>query len=763
MTQGWVKRNNVVQIKEKSAVPGKVTEVLSLGAQVLPGQMQMTSQLHRFTILHYSLFKAVWDWMILLFVIYTAVYTPYSAAFLLKESGNHTIVGEEENQKTLQYLEIMVDIFFGIDILINFRTTYVNKNDEVVSQPSKIAIHYFKGWFLIDLVAAIPFDMLVPNQEQHTVLIGLLKTARLLRLVRVARKLDRYSEFGAAVLFLLMCSFALISHWLACIWYAIGVIEINDPIARDIGWLQGLSVQLKKHYDNSSADGKLTGGPSVNDKYIASLYFTFSSLTSVGFGNVSPNTNNEKIFSICIMMVGALMYASIFGNVSAIIQRLYSGTARYHAQMLRVREFIRFHQIPNPLKQRLEEYFQHAWSYTNGIDMNMVLKGFPECLQADICLHLNRNLLINCAALRNASPGCLRMLSMRFKTTHAPPGDTLVHTGDLLPALYFIARGAIEIVQNDIVVALLRTGDTFGEPMSLEIPMGKSKATVRALTYCDLHKISRNDILEVLECYPDFRRRFWRDLEITYNLRASTDPNNVDPSTGASSVFSRMSVNGGGGDSADPLYRIVSMDTEEEDIKFQPSASIDLSPNPNGQIELTPLPHEVPNQTANGGVQNLVGNCFGIMKQTDMCSQYVQKNHSENSRRQKTREGSGSEKEVKFTFKSQENFLNDDEPCYRCEKKLKRLEREVKEMRNEMKLNLQTIENLLKSQIEATQRNNGDPPSNGEIPNISATVRLEEVHLGRHGSSHSSASSSSAERYEGDADVPLMNSDHTSA
>lgn len=73
--------------------------------------------------------------------------------------------------------------------------------------------------------------------------------------------------------------------------------------------------------------------------------------------------------SLCIL---ALMYASIFGNVSAIIQRLYSGTARYHLQMLRVKEFIRFHQIPNPLRQRLEEYFQHAWTYTNGIDMNMV-------------------------------------------------------------------------------------------------------------------------------------------------------------------------------------------------------------------------------------------------------------------------------------------------------------------------------------------------------------------------------------------------------
>ncbi len=75
---------------------------------------------------------------------------------------------------------------------------------------------------------------------------------------------------------------------------------------------------------------------------------------------------------LCSSFFPALMYASIFGNVSAIIQRLYSGTARYHTQMLRVKEFIRFHQIPEGLRQRLEEYFQHAWSYTNGIDMNAV-------------------------------------------------------------------------------------------------------------------------------------------------------------------------------------------------------------------------------------------------------------------------------------------------------------------------------------------------------------------------------------------------------
>ncbi|KAM9296919.1 voltage-gated inwardly rectifying potassium channel KCNH6 [Gastrophryne carolinensis] len=513
-------------------VTEKVTQVLSLGADVLPEYKLQAPRIHRWTILHYSPFKAVWDWLILLLVIYTAIFTPYSAAFLLNNQE------EEKNWECgyscnpLNIVDLIVDIMFIIDIVINFRTTYVNINDEVVSHPGKIAIHYFKGWFLIDMVAAIPFDLLIyrTGSDETTTLIGLLKTARLLRLVRVARKLDRYSEYGAAVLFLLMCTFALIAHWLACIWYAIGNVE-RPYMEHKIGWLDNLAIQIGKVYN----DTDMHSGPSIKDKYVTALYFTFSSLTSVGFGNVSPNTNSEKIFSICVMLIGSLMYASIFGNVSAIIQRLYSGTARYHTQMLRVKEFIRFHQIPNPLRQRLEEYFQHAWSYTNGIDMNaakmqpaagsqgkiicQVLKGFPECLQADICLHLNRTLFQNCKAFRGATKGCLRALAMKFKTTHAPPGDTLVHYGDVLTTLYFISRGSIEILREDIVVAILGKNDIFGEPISLYARPGKSNADVRALTYCDLHKIQREDLLEVLDMYPTFSDSFWSNLEITFNLR----------------------------------------------------------------------------------------------------------------------------------------------------------------------------------------------------------------------------------------------------
>ena len=96
---------------------------------------------------------------------------------------------------------------------------------------------------------------------QTTTLIGLLKTARLLRLVRVARKLDRYSEYGAAVLLLLMATFALIAHWLACIWYAIGNVERPTLPEPKIGWLDELSRQTHQVTTVTRSQGCLPAPP----------------------------------------------------------------------------------------------------------------------------------------------------------------------------------------------------------------------------------------------------------------------------------------------------------------------------------------------------------------------------------------------------------------------------------------------------------------------------------------------------------------------
>lgn len=51
---------------------------------------------------------------------------------------------------------------------------------------------------------------------------------RLLRLLRLLPRLDRYSQYSAVVLTLLMAVFALLAHWVACVWFYIGQQEIES-------------------------------------------------------------------------------------------------------------------------------------------------------------------------------------------------------------------------------------------------------------------------------------------------------------------------------------------------------------------------------------------------------------------------------------------------------------------------------------------------------------------------------------------------------
>lgn len=76
-----------------------------------------------------------------------------------------------------------------------------------------------------------------PAALLQTSLVHLLKTVRLLRLLRLLQKLERYSQCSAVVLTLLMSVFALLAHWMACVWYVIGrrEMEANDPLLWDIG------------------------------------------------------------------------------------------------------------------------------------------------------------------------------------------------------------------------------------------------------------------------------------------------------------------------------------------------------------------------------------------------------------------------------------------------------------------------------------------------------------------------------------------------
>lgn len=84
------------------------------------------------------------------------------------------------------------------------------------------------------------------------------------------------------------------------------------------------------------------------------------------------------------------MYASIFGNLTAIIQRLYSRTSRFHRDLRTIEDFVRFYKIPKSTKEELDEYFRHEWAYTRGVDMETVRQ--DKCIREavvrlSLCIH----------------------------------------------------------------------------------------------------------------------------------------------------------------------------------------------------------------------------------------------------------------------------------------------------------------------------------------------------------------------------------------
>lgn len=79
----------------------------------------------------------------MLLMLYVCIYTPYEIAFL-KISVTMLLIGN------------LVDVFFAIDMVVNFFSAYEIENGREETNLRKIVLSYLKLWFWIDLIATIP-------------------------------------------------------------------------------------------------------------------------------------------------------------------------------------------------------------------------------------------------------------------------------------------------------------------------------------------------------------------------------------------------------------------------------------------------------------------------------------------------------------------------------------------------------------------------------------------------------------------------------
>lgn len=159
---------------------------------------------------HNSSFRLNWDLFIMLLAIYNCISIPFDTAFEPEVTVFYTV------------FEVIIDILFAADVVINFRTSFVHpKTGLEVVEGKAIAMNYIlSGRFWIDLLATIPFErvysVFADGASSSTLeLLGLLKLIRLLRLGRVIRymKFKTGLKIGIRIIQLLFF-LLLIVHWI---------------------------------------------------------------------------------------------------------------------------------------------------------------------------------------------------------------------------------------------------------------------------------------------------------------------------------------------------------------------------------------------------------------------------------------------------------------------------------------------------------------------------------------------------------------------
>jgi voltage-gated potassium channel len=323
-------------------------------------------------------------------------------------------------------------------------------------------------WLGVDLLAVLPLGRMLGIPRAHFV-----RSVKLLCVVSTLRDWRRSMVIHPTIMRLasFVVWLSLLSHWLACGW-----IHLNGPTA-DLG---------------------------TSSRYLSALYWCVTTLTTVGYGDVTPTTVNQTIYTMVVMLLGVGVYGFVIGNVANLLSKMDMARAQYVATIERVTGFMRYRHVPAPLQREIYAYYKYLWENRMGYDESMVLDELPPSLRGELSLVLTRDLIQKVDFLRGASPQLVQDLCVKLRPVVFTPGDVIVRAGEIGNHVYFISRGTVEVTSPDggTVFRTMSDGDFFGELALLHTE--RRTATVKAVGYCDFYVLDKETFSSTIQRYPEF-------------------------------------------------------------------------------------------------------------------------------------------------------------------------------------------------------------------------------------------------------------------
>ncbi|OMJ91317.1 hypothetical protein SteCoe_6212 [Stentor coeruleus] len=442
-----------------------------------------------------SLLRFMWEIFMLLLVLYLGILLPYILAF-------------QENNSIPVYIEYTITTLYFIDIGINLNTAVYIRGFLCLNH-KLIIREYLKFWFWIDLVSALPIDMIIEISSRN---VNYLKTVRLIKIIRIFKLIkliklgklkytiakieDRISSKNLITLILILklqIYIFMIAHILGCLMISISRENYNPK--------SFINLIVNK------SDELITKNIEI---YISSIYWAYTTMVSIGYGDFSPQTTEERTFGIICMLMSSVTFGVIIGNIGSIIEKNSKFEKMRRETIQSVNNYLKQNNVEKSLWQKVRMYIEYTLSESKQeeIDLYDLLEVLSGPLREEIYLNLNGTELFSCSIFMNFPLVFGHKLSRMMHSEVYAPYDDIIFEGSPPIGLYFIQTGSVEIYDRKSRVGIkeLKFNNYFGE-----IGLFTRKhccASVRSKEYSEVLTITCEDFDAVLYILPNAKLVF---------------------------------------------------------------------------------------------------------------------------------------------------------------------------------------------------------------------------------------------------------------
>lgn len=331
-----------------------------------------------------------WQLCLIVLVFYSAWASPFEFGFA------------QNPDRALRATDYSVDIFFAIDIIMTFFVAYVDPRSFVmVEDLKKIALRYLATWLILDITSTVPLGgvaYIFTRKYGSGITYSLLHMLRLWRLRHVSALFARiekdvhFSYFWTRCVKLFLVTL-FVCHCAACCYY---LLAARKPLSEESDTWLG---QQLPDFRNES----------LWICYVTSIYWTITTLTTVGYGDLHPVNKGEMIYDICFMLFNLALTAYIIGNMTNLITHITSRTQNYRDSVQAVMDFGNRNHLPRYLQEQMIAHTRLKFK-TESLQQQETLETLPKAIRASLAQHLFLSTMEKVYLFRGTSSNLLTQL-----------------------------------------------------------------------------------------------------------------------------------------------------------------------------------------------------------------------------------------------------------------------------------------------------------------------------------------------------------------